>query len=148
MYAERTGNVKAGCTQGGMADRRGILHHAYMSRTAKGHYLREWRQTKGLSLEEAAAKVEELSLRKAAADVSHRPISMTHATLSRIERGKLPYNQQQLELLSELYGTTVASLLGREPNEPSGLLDINDELTPAQRAQLVEFARIIKRQAG
>lgn len=70
---------------------------------------------------------------------------MTHATLSRIERGKLPYNQHLIELLAEIYMTDVASLLMRDPNDPDGLWTIYDALTAPERRQVVEIAKTIKR---
>ncbi len=62
------------------------------------HYLRAWRQAVGLTLEQVAERVERLSEERANADSSTRALSMTHATMSRIERGKIPYNQLLLEL--------------------------------------------------
>lgn len=72
-----------------------------------------------------------------------RPKTMTHATLSRIERGLVPYNQYLLELLAEIYGTDAASLIVRDPSDPEGLWQIVDHLTPAQQQQLVELAKVL-----
>lgn len=76
------------------------VHYAYMAKKAARpqHFLREWRKYRGFSLEVAASA-----------------IGITHATLSRIERGKLPYNQIQLEGLAHLYQCTTAELLSRDP---------------------------------
>jgi transcriptional regulator with XRE-family HTH domain len=72
-------------------------------------------------------------------------MTMTHATLSRIERGKLPYNQRLLELLAEIYGTDEASLLIRDPTKPDAPWTIFDTLTPAQQVQAIEIIKTIKR---
>lgn len=83
----------------------GAVHHAYMARKEKNpnppkHFLRRWRKGLKLSLEDVAAD-----------------IGVTHATLSRVERGKLPYTQKLLESLAWRYRCSVADLIGRDPGE-------------------------------
>jgi transcriptional regulator with XRE-family HTH domain len=90
------------------------------------HYLRQWRKHKGLTLEQVAER-----------------LHTTHATLSRIERGKLPYNQPLLERLAEEYGTEPASLLMRDP--ASTKWSILDDLTPVERNQTVAFIEAIRK---
>lgn len=81
-----------------------------------GHYIRAWRKSvEGLTLEKLADR-----------------IGTTHATLSRIERGKLPYSQPLLEALAEAIGTTPASLIMRSPGDDR-LWDILDGVPPAER---------------
>ena len=80
-----------------------------------GHHLRAWRKASGLTLEQAADRVARVSEARADLDAYARPMSMTHATLSRIERGRLPYNQALLEILAEVYRTDRASLIMRDP---------------------------------
>ena len=113
--------------------------------THPGHYLRAWRKTQGLTLEQAAERVERASESLADAEVSGRSISMTHATLSRIERGKLPYNQVLLELLARVYRTDCASLLMRDPSEPEGLWSIWQQLKPVERIQALEVLKALQR---
>jgi transcriptional regulator with XRE-family HTH domain len=93
-----------------------------------GHFLRAWRQHRGLTLEQAAERV-----------------PTTHATLSRIERGKLPYNQALLEILADVYMTDPASLLMRDPSSPDALWSIWDRLAPVQKEQVTEMAKVLKR---
>lgn len=119
------------------------LHHAYMAKPR--HFLRQWREFRGLSLEEVAEKVATLSEQKAAADPDMRPKSMTHATLSRIERGKIPYNEHLLDLLSEIYATDRASLIMRDPSQGDPLWSIWDSLRPVEREQLTEIAKVMRR---
>jgi len=95
-------------------------------------YIREWRQTRGLSLEVLAERVGE------------RIGSMTHASLSRIERGLQPYSQPILEAIAdELTGGDVASLLMRNPADPEGIWSIWDQAKPGQKAQIVEVAKTL-----
>lgn len=126
---------------------RRIVHPAHMAKGRKkpGHYLREWRKHNNLTLEQVSERVELLSSVRVAADPDVRPISMTHATLSRIERGKLPYNQYLLELLSEIYKTDEASLIMRDPSEADALWSIYESLRPTERQQAVEIIKALKR---
>lgn len=119
------------------------LHPTYM---AAKHYLRAWREKAGLTLEEVAERIGLLGeQRRQMGDALTAPTSITHASLSRIERGLQPYNQVLLEILAEIYQTDPASLLMRDPGDPDGLWSIHDQLRPVERVQLVEIAKTIKR---
>lgn len=65
------------------------------------HFLRKWRKYVGDSLEEVAADV-----------------GTTHATLSRVERGKMDYTQWLLEALAWRYRVSVGDLLSKDPGPP------------------------------
>lgn len=123
------------------------VHHAYMvqSDDGPGHYLRAWRESLDLSLENVAARIVELSADRALANPEGRPLRMTHATLSRIERGKLPYNQHLLEVLAEIYKTDPASLLMRDPSSADAIWSIWSQLSAPQKTQVIEIAKTIKR---
>lgn len=92
------------------------------------HFLREWRKHSLKTLEAVAEQ-----------------LHMSHSQLSRIERGKQPYNQELLEALADLYGCDVVDLLIRDPSDPDGLWSIHDTLKPVQRRQLVEFGKVLSR---
>ena len=113
------------------------------SSTHPGHFLREWRKLSGLTLEQAAERVERVSEARSDAALGDRPISMTHATLSRIERGRLPYNQVLLEILAEVYRTDRASLIMRDPSDPEGLWSIWEQLRPTERVQAVAVLKAL-----
>ena len=114
-------------------------------RKGPGHFLRQWRKERGLTLEQVSERVELLSAAWADADADTRPISMTHATLSRIERGKIPYNQHLLELLADIYQADAASLIMRDPTSPDAIYSLWETLRPAERVQAVEVIRALKR---
>lgn len=111
-----------------------LVHRMYMSKVTprfrRGAYrktfLREWREYRGRTLEEAA-----------------EAIGMTHASLSRIERALQPYSQEMLEALAEYYAADVASLLIRNPLDPEGIWSIWDQAKPAEREQIVNVARAL-----
>lgn len=132
------------CTPTRMERLKAFVHHANMANDPR-HFLRKWRKHRDLTLEDVAARIEMLSAERAFNDPEARAMTMTHATLSRIERGKLPYNQHLLELLAEIYRTDIATLLMRDPEKAEAIWDIWEQLAPVQREQVVEIAKTIKR---
>ena len=118
---------------------RHAVHHAYMARAARvlpkvhrhSTFIREWRKSKRLSLATLAGR-----------------IGVSHATLSRIERGKQDYNQTLLELLAEEFGTDPVSLLIRNPMDPDAIWSVWDQAKPGQRRQIVEIARTLLKTAN
>jgi transcriptional regulator with XRE-family HTH domain len=90
--------------------------------------IRAWRKHRGLTLEQLAER-----------------IGVTHATLSRIERGKQPYNQVLLESMADALQTDVASLLIRDPADPDGIWSIWEQANRGQRRQLVDIAKTLLR---
>lgn len=89
-------------------------------------FLREWRKHRHYSLEQLADM-----------------IGTTHATLSRIERGLLPYNQAFLERAAEMLMCEPADILVRNPEDPEGIWSIWDRAKPGERRQIVEIAKTL-----
>lgn len=89
-------------------------------------FIRAWRKHRGLTLEVLAER-----------------IGTTHASLSRVERGEQPYNQDLLDLLAGELRCEPADLLMRDPTDPEGLWSIWDQVKPAQRRQAIELLRVI-----
>lgn len=114
------------------------------------HFLRAWRKSRDLTLEQVAERVAVIGSerRDAADDPLSSPRSMTHATLSRIERGRQPYNQPLLEILAEIYMTDVASLLIRDPSDPEGIWSVWDRLKPGQRQAAMAMLMGLAQQAA
>ena len=110
-----------------------------------GHYLRAWRLHNRLTLEQAAERIERVSEQRVGVAPLSRPISMSHATLSRIERGRIPYNQILLEHLAEVYRTDRASLIMRDPSDPEQLWSIWEQLKPVERTRVVEAIKALGR---
>jgi transcriptional regulator with XRE-family HTH domain len=97
------------------------------------HFLREWREHREMTLETAAAAIGEITGE-----------GLTHASLSRIERGKQPYKQPQLEAMAYLYRTDTGSLLMRNPLDPDAIWSIWDQAkTPEQRRMIREIASTV-----
>lgn len=89
-------------------------------------FVREWRQSRGLTLEQLAHQ-----------------IGITHASLSRIERGIQPYSQPLLEAIAEALQTEPAFLLMRNPADPEGIWSVWDRAKPGERRQIVEIAKTL-----
>ena len=109
-----------------------------------GHFFREWRKASSLTLQQAAERIERASEARADVGPRARALSMTHATLSRIERGRLPYSQGLLEVLAEVYRTDRASLIMRDPSEPDGLWSIWEQLQPMERREAVAVIQALR----
>jgi transcriptional regulator with XRE-family HTH domain len=85
-------------------------------------FLRQWREYRDMTLERAGEAIE-----------------MSHAQLGRIERGLQPYNQGLLEALAELYRTTPASLIMRDPTKDDGIWSLWDQAQEAERQEATKF---------
>lgn len=94
-------------------------------------FIRQWRQHKGLTLEQLADRVH-----------------TTHASLSRIERGMQPYNQELLEALAEALSCTPADLLIRNPLDVEAPWSIWERLKPEQRRQALRLLRMLAEEAA
>ncbi len=112
-----------------------VVHNVHMpqrirpipKKVRRKTFLREWRTKAGKTLEQAAEDA-----------------GMTHASLSRIERGKQDYNQSLLEFLAEYYGAPdVASLLMRDPSDPDAVWSIWDQAKVGQKKTIVEVMKSI-----
>ena len=95
-------------------------------------FIRQWRELRGLTLEKLAGRLKE-----------GHGLEITHASLSRIERGLQPYNQRQLEAIASELLTDPASLLMRNPQDPDGIWSIWDQAKPGEKRQIVEIAKTL-----
>jgi transcriptional regulator with XRE-family HTH domain len=112
------------------------------------HFLREWRESKDLTLEQVAERIGLLSAERADAGPEAKQLTMTHATLSRIERGLIPYGQYLLEYLAEIYQTDPGSLIMRDPSVAEAIWTIWERLRPAERRQVEDIARTFEGRTG
>lgn len=139
---------QAKCTAGRMDAFLALVQSRYM-RGKPPHYLRDWRLSKGLTLEQVAERVEEVGRQRFHDDPQGTsPLRMTHATLSRIERYKLPYYQQLIEILAEVYGTDEGSLIMRKPDQSDHMWDLYSQLTPSDREQVGRIIETFTRKTG
>lgn len=101
------------------------VHHTYMPpKMYRRTFIRNWREDRGLTLEQLADA-----------------IGITHASLSRIERGLQPYSQTILENIAEKLKTDVPSLLARDPADPSPIWSTWEKANPSERRMIERIAK-------
>jgi transcriptional regulator with XRE-family HTH domain len=101
-------------------------------------YIREWREWAGLSLRQLADRLE------------HEPGGMTlsHASLGRIETGQQAYTQPILEAISAALGVDVYDLLYVHPAKAGEVVDLTRiirQLDDSRQAQALEYLRFLAR---
>lgn len=89
------------------------------------HYLRAWRNYRGLSLRDLANRME------AEPGV---PL-MSHANIGRVEKGEQPYTQELLEAAAVALDTSVTDLLTVDPNIEDAVAQLNALLRTADNPQ-------------
>jgi transcriptional regulator with XRE-family HTH domain len=89
-------------------------------------FIRQWREKRSLTLEQLAERV-----------------GITHASLSRIERGLQPYGQKLLEKIAEELQTDPASLIVRNPTDPEGIWTIWEQAKAGERRMIVDIAKTV-----
>lgn len=94
-------------------------------------FLREWRKHRGKTLVQVAEH-----------------LHMTHGNLSRIERGQVPYNEDLLDALADLYMCAPVDLLIRNPLEPESIWSLWDRAQPGERQQIVAVAEALIQRTG
>lgn len=92
------------------------------------HFIREWRKHRGYTQAQLAER-----------------IGIAESYVSKIESGKRRYDQPFLEAAAEALNCDTADLIMRDPSDPEGIWSIWDQLKPAERNQVVEIAKTLKR---
>lgn len=98
--------------------------------------IKAWRKDRGLTLEKLSERLEVME-----------EIAISHAQLSRIERGEQPYSQDLLEALARVLSCDVTDLLNRKP-EAGSLWSVWDHASPAERRQAEAFIEAIRARTG
>lgn len=70
--------------------------------------------------------------------------SFSASTLSRIEKGKNPYNQRQLEAAAEALRCDPADLINRDPNDPAAVRSLDDYLKKASPEKRREILNVVE----
>lgn len=89
-------------------------------------HLREWRKYRNLTQQQAAESLE-----------------IDYTTLSRIERGLIPYDQRLLEAAAELYGCDPADIVMRNPLDTQAPWSLWEQADTGKREQILGMMRII-----
>lgn len=106
------------------------------------HYLRQWRKHRGFkSIDAAIERAHELLSDRIIAEGEEgdmKRLGLSQSNISRVESGKIPYNQDLLEILAEVYSTDPASLIMRDPTDPDGIWSIMDQVPVAERSRFLK----------
>ena len=86
-------------------------------------FIAEWRAFKGLTQDRVAER-----------------IGISRENYGRIESGKIPYNQDTLELCADALGCSASDLLERDPNAEKMVDDLHELLSGASAE---DHARVI-----
>ena len=100
-------------------------------RQRERHFIREWREHANLTQERAADR-----------------IGMSRENYSKIENGKVPYNQDFLEEAAKAFNCAAADLIMRNPSQPEAIWSIWDNLKPAERDEAINFLQFLRDRAG
>lgn len=70
-------------------------------------------------------------------------IGVDRSMLSKIETGKMNYNQQFLEAAADAYNCSPVDILMRDPTDPEGIWSLWEHAKPGERKQMVDVLRVI-----
>lgn len=90
-------------------------------------FLKEWREHRGLTQEQAAER-----------------LAISRTLLSKIENAKSPYSQGFLEAAAMAYRCEPADLIMRNPLNPDAVWSITDNLRKASPEKVREAAAIVE----
>lgn len=100
-----------------------------LKRRAPAHYIRQWRQHRGYTLEQLAEMV-----------------GVTHGALSQLERGITNYTQPMLEALAEALACEPADLIMRDPDsEVWSIWDQVKDLPEIERKRVIAIIDAMRR---
>jgi transcriptional regulator with XRE-family HTH domain len=97
---------------------------------AAQHYMRQWREARGLSLGEM-----------------QRMIPFSKSTMSRIENGLRPYYQDILEAYARVIGCQPGDLVNRPPGGPEELWTILSDCDSHTLAQILSITKVLIKQS-
>lgn len=156
LYTERTSQVKTNCTPGVLYGDKSPVHDVYMagkkekkvvSRLKRPQYrppfIKQWRAYRNKMTQEQLAE-------RVTTYLQERGIakSYSYASVGRVENGKMPYTQPILEAMAHALGTDPASLLIRDPTDPTGIWTIWEKALPAERQTITEHAEVVVKRAA
>lgn len=106
------------------------------------HYIRAWRNYRGLSLRDLANRME---------SEPGVPL-MSHANIGRVEKGEQPYTQELLEAAAAALETTVTDLLTVDPQIDDAVVQLTAILRAASGSEQEMALRVVRemlaKQAG
>lgn len=115
-----------------------VRNRASISRMEKRqqgqHYIRQWREKRGVSLRKLAARLE--------VDPGGEPL-VSYAQLSRIETGEQPYSEPVLNAIAYALDVTPIMLLEMDPSKEGHVVDLLNTMDSATRAQAIKMLELM-----
>jgi transcriptional regulator with XRE-family HTH domain len=115
-----------------------LIHLMYQSGMRKvserGHYLREWREHRGLSLARLAQRME----------VEPGEELISSVSIGRIERGVQPYSQPILEAIAVALDVSTFDLLAVNPKVDGKVIDLLNIIRSLDNSRLEMATKMLK----
>lgn len=107
---------------------------ASASRQLGKHFIKQWRNKRGLSLRQLANRLE---------IEPGGDLLISHAQLQRIEQSQQPYSQPILEALAIALDCAVTDLLEIDPTKDGEVVDLLRRLDEGKKAEALRYLRFL-----
>lgn len=104
------------------------------NRRLGNHFIKQWREFRGLSLRQMAGRMER----------SPGEELVSHVQINRIEKGEQPYNEEFLEAAALALDCTVTDLLTRDPNIENAVIEMEALLRAASDEDQQRALRVVR----
>lgn len=104
-------------------------------RVYRPSFIRQWREFRGLSLDKVVAQLP--------LDEKGEPM-LSKTSLSRMELGKQPYSQPNLEALAVVLECSPGDLITRDPADTQAVWAIWETLGPSEKEQAIRHMQVIR----
>lgn len=106
-----------------------------MVKVVKGkHFIRQWRERRGLSLRKLADRLE--------IDPGGELLA-SHAAIQRVETGEVGYSEELLNAIAEALDVTINDLLNVDPTKDGEVIDLMRKLSEEQRQEVLSYMRFL-----
>lgn len=106
-----------------------------MEKMIKGqHYIKEWREYRKISLRDLANRLE----------VSDGgDLLLSHASISRIEKGEQPFTEETLNALAFALDVDRIDLLSKNPHKDGEVIDLMRKLNETDKTRIIDMMRLL-----
>lgn len=102
------------------------------------HYIKEWRKKRGLSLRRLEARLE--------VEPGGEP-ALSYVSLSRIEKGEQPFDEQSLQAIADALDVTRSMLLEINPEVEGEVIDLVRRMDEKTRKQAIVILSAMSKSA-
>lgn len=103
------------------------------------HYIKEWRQHRGLSLRRLADRLETTA--------GGDPL-LSYASLGRIERGEQPFTEETIQAIADALGVSRMSLLEMHPEQEATLIELFKRLPASEQEHARRYLETLAKTAA